>query len=101
CIRTANSTEMRLSALISANAQDISGVPEADWLVIAPYGEFPSPDGSYTQVFGREQADRVVKTWNSIAGTAARMFKNGWHRLGAKFSAPVWDGHPETDKGRW
>lgn len=69
--------------------------------MIAPYGEHPSPDGSYVQRFQRAQAARVVKTWNSVTGLAARMFKNLWHGLGARTSCPVWDGHPETDKARW
>ncbi len=100
-LRTANSGEHQLSAFVTPNAPDISAVPDDGWCVIAPYGTHPSPDRTYTQVFTREQADKVVKTWNSLTGAAARWFKNIAHGLGGKFSAPVWDGHPETDKGRW
>jgi hypothetical protein len=99
--RTANSAAMRLSAFITGNAQNIANVNDGEWYVIAPFGEFPSPDETYVQVLTREQAGKVVRTWNSIPGTAARMFKNMWHGLGAKFSAPVFDGHPETNKERW
>ncbi|MEO8204886.1 MAG: hypothetical protein ABI615_01805 [Chthoniobacterales bacterium] len=92
------SPEMRLSASIStANVADAA---DGDWVLISPYGDHPSPDGTYTQNFSRNQAEKVVRTWNSITGTAARAFKNLWHGLGGT-SCPVWDGHPETDKRRW
>ncbi|MEO7933215.1 MAG: phage protease [Chthoniobacterales bacterium] len=107
-VRTANTADlypaperMQLSAAITPNAADLTPVASGDWALISPYGDHPSPDGSYTQVFSREQADKVVKTWNSIAGIAVRTFKNIAHGLGIKSTAPVWDGHPETDKKRW
>jgi hypothetical protein len=96
--RTANETDMRLSAAICT--ANIAGVADGEWALISPYGDHAAPDGS-TQRFSIEQADKVVKTWNSITGTAARAFKNVMHGLGAKFSTPVWEGHPETDKQRW
>src|SRR5438552_10911433 len=99
--RTANEAAMRLSALISANAPNIANLRNDEWYLISPFGEFPSPDRTYTQILSREQADKIVATWNSIAGKAARMFKNLSHGLGAKFSAPVFDGHPETNKQLW
>jgi hypothetical protein len=100
--RTANSAEMRLSALLTPNAPNIAGIRNDEWFVICPLGEFPSPDKDYTQVFNREQAEDVVRTWNSIPGTAARWFKNKWHKLKSTINgAPGWDGHPETDKNRW
>lgn len=92
--RTANENDMRLSAVVCT--ANIAGVADGEWGLIAPYGEHPSPDGSYSQKFDRPQADKVVATWNSITGKAARVFKNMWHGLGAKFSSPVWEGHPET-----
>jgi hypothetical protein len=98
-LRTANEAGMRLSAAICT--ANIAEAADGDWVPVAPYGEHPSPDGSYVQVFTREQAEKVVATWNSITGTAARLFKNMWHGLGAKSTCPVWDGHPETDKVRW
>jgi hypothetical protein len=103
-LRTSNpggQEEMQLSALLSENAANISAITDGDWGMIAPYGDHPAPDRSYIQKFSREQAEKVVKTWNSITGTAARVFKNLWHGLGAKSTCPVWDGHPETDKRRW
>ena len=97
--RTANEADMRLSAgICTAN---IAGVADGEWALIAPYGDHPSPDGSYLQRFDRAQAEKVVTTWNSITGTAARVFKNVMHGLGPKFSTPCWEGHPETDKQRW
>ncbi len=90
---------MRLSAAICT--ANIAEAADGAWVPVAPYGEHPSPDGSYVQRFSREQADKVVTTWNSITGVAARAFKNLWHGLGAKHTCPVWDGHPETDKRRW
>ncbi len=97
--RTANEADMRLSAAICT--ANIAGVADGEWALISPYGDHTAPDGSYTQRFSQEQADKVVKTWNSITGTAARAFKNVMHGLGAKFTTPVWEGHPETDKQRW
>lgn len=97
--RTANENEMRLSAAICT--ANIAGVADGGWALISPYGDHAAPDGSYAQRFDRQQAGEVVKTWNSITGQAARVFKNMWHGLGAKFTAPVWDGHPETDRQRW
>lgn len=97
--RTANGSEMRLSAAICT--ANIGTVADGEWALIAPYGDHASPNGEYTQHFDRAQADKVVKTWNSIAGTAARYMKNAMHRLGLRGSSPVWDGHPETDKQRW
>lgn len=91
--------QMRLSAAICT--ANIAEARDGDWVLIAPYGEHPSPDGSYVQRFDRGQGDKVVKTWNSVTGLAARIFKNLWHGLGPKTSCPVWDGHPETDKIRW
>jgi hypothetical protein len=99
-LRTANEAgDMVLSgAVCTAN---IAGVADGAWALIAPFGEHPSPDGSYIQRFDRQQGEEVVKTWNSITGRAARIFKNLWHGLGKDSSLPVWDGHPETDKQRW
>jgi len=97
--RTPNSSEPQLSAFITTNAADIANIADGEWGLIAPYGTFPSPDNTYVQVFGRDE--EVVRTWNSITGKAARIFKNLWHGLGPKSSAPVWDGHPETDQKRW
>ncbi len=98
--RTANeAAELRLSATIcTANFADGA---DGSWAVIAPYGDHPSPDGSYVQHLDRAQAETIVKTWNSITGKAVRWFKNLAHGLGAKFSAPVWEGHPDSDSGRW
>ena len=97
--RTANENDMRLSAAICTS--NVAEAMDGDWVPVAPYGEHPSPDGSYVQKFDRGQAEKVVSTWNSITGVAARIFKNMWHGLGPKRSCPVWDGHPETDKKRW
>jgi type II secretory pathway pseudopilin PulG len=101
--RTVNAgAELRLSAFLTPNAPNIAGIRNDEWFVICPLGEFPSPDKSYTQVLTREQAEEVVRTWNSIPGTAARWFKNKWHKLKSTINgAPGWDGHPETDQARW
>lgn len=92
---------MRLSAFISANAADVTAIPNGGWGVIAPYGNFIAPSGTYTQVFGRAEADEIVKTWNSLPGVATRYFKNLFHGLGGKSSSPIWDGHPDSDRKRW
>ena len=61
--RTANdaNVEMQLSALISANAADMTAIADGEWGVISPFGDHPSPDGSYVQKVSREQAEKVVK----------------------------------------
>jgi phage I-like protein len=102
--RTANSgaqDEMQLSALVSGNAANIAGLSNGEWGLIAPFGVHPSPDGSYVQKFDQAQAEKVVRTWNSITGTAARCFKNVMHGLGTKLTCPIWEGHPDSDKLRW
>ena len=97
--RTANAAEMRLSGVTSTG--NVAGVADGEWALISTYGDHPSPDGSYVQHFPRSQAEQVVKTWNSITGTAARFFKNLYHGFGAKSTCPVWEGHPDSDKQRW
>jgi hypothetical protein len=103
--RTANEAgtapEMRLSAYITENAADVAGIADGEWAIIAPYGRFLSPDGSYVQDFQRTDAEKVVQTWNSMTGIAARRFKNLWHGLGFRSGAPVFDGHPDADAKRW
>lgn len=106
-LRTANSSEdtsedpdqMRLSAVVST--ANIAEMADGDWALIAPFGDHASPGGDYSQHFDRAQSDKVVATWNSITGIAARVFKNIVHGFGARKSLPVFDGHPETDKRRW
>jgi len=100
-VSTANSADLRLTAFISSNAPDVSSVADGEWMEIAPYGDFLSPDGSYVQKFHKEQAEKVVATWNSVTGVFSRLCKNMWHRLGRKTSVPVWDGHPDGDALRW
>ncbi len=86
------------AALSTANIADVS---DGEWAAIAPYGDHPSPDATYIQHFDRPQAEKLIRTWNSLTGTAARIFKNLWHGLGPGGAIPVWDGHPETDRRRW
>jgi len=86
------------AAVFTAN---ISLVSNGEWALIAPYGDHPAPDGSYIQRFDRSQAQKVVETWNSTAGIAARVFKNKAHNLAENGSLPIWDGHPDSDKARW
>ena len=96
---TANENDMRLSAgICTAN---IAGVANGEWGLISPYGDHPSPDGSYTQHFDRAQADKVIGSWKSLGGMAFRWFKNMAHGIISANSIPIWDGHPETDRARW
>ena len=99
--RTANSAELCLSEFVSANAPDAAQIEDGQWLDIAPFGDFQRPDGSAVQRFSPDQAEKVLRTWNSITGTAARYFKNLLHGLGAKSTCPIWDGHPDDDKARY
>lgn len=99
-ISTANeAAEMQLSPAVST--ANIAAVADGDWALIAPYGDHPAPNGAYVQHFDRGQAEKIVGSWNSISGLALRLTKNALHGRIGKSSAPVWDGHPETDKARW
>jgi hypothetical protein len=46
-LTTANEGELRLTAFVSANAPDISALPDGEWMEIAPFGDFPAPDGRH------------------------------------------------------
>jgi hypothetical protein len=100
-VPSSSSAELCLSEFVSANAQDVAQVEDGQWLDIAPFGDFQRPDGSAVQRFSPDQAEKVLRTWNSITGTAARYFKNLLHGLGAKSTCPIWDGHPDDDKARY
>lgn len=96
---------MQLSGIQSANAIATT-TPQNGWLLVAPFGEFPSPDRRYVQVFQREQADEIVRSWNSMVGKAFRYVKNVRHKLKFRDTAPVFDhqyleGHPDTDPANW
>jgi NAD(P)-dependent dehydrogenase (short-subunit alcohol dehydrogenase family) len=98
-----------LNSEITACASTANALPEilADgWHVLSTFGEFPSPDGRYVQVFGRAQADAMVRSWNSIAGRSFRWLKNVRHRLKPSLSMPVFDAppgaaHPDLDPADW
>ncbi len=98
---TANAAAIQ-SVCMCANAQPVLDTPEDGWFLIAPYGEHPSPDGSYVQVFQRSQAERMVTTWNSLTGRVARWTYNLRHRgqIG-NMGSTVWEGHPDVDPARW
>jgi hypothetical protein len=100
--RTANAAlELECSELISPNAVTLAATPEDGWYLICPYGEFPRPNGDGVQIFQREQADEVVRTFNSMGGLAGRFFKNMWHGLGRKSTVPAFEGHADADPKRW
>lgn len=96
--RTANSAVAEMpDALVLACASTANALPEqlADgWHVLSPNGEFPSPDGRYVQVFGRAQADAMVRSWNSIAGRFGRLMKNAVPRRTASMSPPIYYAPP-------
>jgi hypothetical protein len=100
---TVNSAREMATLGESANAVTLPlDLPADGWFVIAPYGEHAAPDGSYVQIFGPEQAARVVETWNSLSGRAVRWvhnLKNGVSKF--SLAAPVWEGHPDVDAERW
>lgn len=95
----------QLSSIQSANAIP-SGTPPNGWYLVSPYGEFPSPDRRYVQVFQRPEADEIVRSWNSMVGKAFRYVKNVRHKLKFRDTAPVFDcndlqEHPDTDPENW
>ena len=91
---------MLLSAAVFCTA-NIALVSNDGWALIAPFGDHPAPDRSYVQRFDRTQSAKVVATWNSPTGMAARIFKNKAHNRDGSDSMPVWDGHPDSDRARW
>ncbi len=100
---TANSSRSMATIAESANAVALPlDLPADGWFEIAPYGTHPAPDGSYVQIFNRQQAERVVATWNSLAGRGVRWIHNVKNGVGIfNLSAPVWEGHPDVDAQRW
>jgi len=91
-LRTANSAsaefpDLEFDAFSTPNALPDSLVD--GWYVVAPFGEFPEPNGTYTQVFGPKQAESMIRTWNSIPGRAFRWMKNVRHRLNPSLTLPI------------
>lgn len=75
------------------NAVAISVDAADGWYQIAPYGEWPTVDGKYIQVFGPEQAQAMVRNYNSIPFRLSRwLFSN---------EVPVFIGHPDVDRKAW
>jgi hypothetical protein len=99
--RTANTENLQLSEFFTENAEDVSKIENGQWLTISPFGDFLRPDGSAVQRFHLDQAESVIRTWNSLTGVAARYFKNLFHGLGKKATCPIWDGHPDSDNKRY
>lgn len=80
------------SILTAPNAAAVS--PDADgWYQIAPYGEYLTVDGRYIQVFGREQAEAMVRHYNSLPFRITRWLTNR--------QVPVFIGHPDVDRKTW
>lgn len=83
----------RLPAAVTvANA---AAITEGDdgWYQIAPYGEFPTNDGKYLQVFGPDQARAMVRHFNSLPFKITRWLFNN--------EIPVFIGHPDVDRKAW
>ncbi len=109
--RTANSAvaapEPLLGSITSANALVRDGEMPADgWYLAAPFGEHPSPNGAYTQVFGMTEAQDILRSWNSMPAKAFRVVKNLKHTRKLKMSAPIFAAppgqpHPDEDYANW
>lgn len=56
-----------------------------DWFQISPYGEFPTNDGKFLQVFGKAEATQMVAEFNSVVDQALHGFRG----------VPVFYGHPK------
>lgn len=80
------------AVLTSANAAAVEA--DADgWYQIAPYGEYPTVDKKWIQVFGPEQARAMVRHFNSVPFRLTRwLFSN---------EIPVFIGHPDVDRKTW
>src|SRR5688572_1909444 len=55
------------------------------WVMVSPYGEFPNPVG--LQIFGRTEADAVVKAFNENTGKSIAE---------RAFGLPIFVGHPDV-----
>jgi hypothetical protein len=71
------------SASVRAVAAFNEAIGSADWVRIAPFGEFPNKVG--LQVFDRAAADAIVTGFNSVATKAATLFRG----------LPIYEGHPD------
>ncbi len=94
-----NITAVGINAAGLAGAVDLSAAD--GWLLLAPYGETPylHRDGllgqgelkRYRQVFGREQAARMVAAFNTLATGKGENFRG----------LPIYAGHPDANPVRW
>lgn len=55
-----------------------------DWMQISPYGQYPTNNGEMVQVFGKDEAGKMVAEFNSTVDQLGRMFRG----------VPVYMGHP-------
>lgn len=70
-----------------ANAAPVDD--DKEWFQVAPYGEHPNRVG--LQLFTKSAAEKVVASFNSVAGKIGRFFRG----------LPIYAGHPDVDPGRW
>jgi len=78
---------------VAPNAVSLADDATDGWYQIAPYGEWPTVDGQYMQVFGADQAREMVRHFNSIPFRISRWFRSN--------EIPVQIGHPEVDRKSW
>lgn len=55
-----------------------------EWMQISPYGQYPTNNGELVQVFGKDEAGKMVAEFNSTLGQMGQMFRG----------VPVYMGHP-------
>jgi len=90
-----------LSFTASNEAMISQEVSPDDWIKLSPYGEFPvvvnvKENGKlapkrFLQVVNRQQADIMVKAFNSWLSKAGKLFRG----------APIYIGHPDVDPGNY
>lgn len=80
--------EIRVLEEVGIASNAATAIDDAEWIMVAPYGEWQ--DGSpqrWHQVFTREQAEKMARSFNGLPGRLGRFFRG----------AGIYIGHPDCD----
>lgn len=74
-----------------ANAAEVKPIEKDGWIQVAPYGDHEGRIPGRLQHFHKEQAQAMVKEFNSFKGRLGRMFRG----------RSIFIGHPDVDPKLW